>query len=111
MHAEDSLATVAEKIAAGEAVLVDVREKSEWNEGHVAGAIFLPLSELSREDGMAVALAAERLPTYKVLYTHCHLGVRSLSAAEILQQLGYEARPLLPGYEDLIAAGFEKAAM
>ena len=33
-------------IEAKKAVLVDVREKSEWDKGHSEGAIFLPLSEL-----------------------------------------------------------------
>jgi rhodanese-related sulfurtransferase len=109
MHSEDSLPTVQQKIAAGEAMLVDVREQAEWDDGHVAGAIFLPLSELGREDGIVTALAAERLPADKIIYTHCHLGVRSLSAAEILRKLGYQVRPLGPGYDDLIAAEFQKA--
>ena len=109
MHSEDSLPTVQQKIAAGEAMLVDVREQAEWDDGHVAGAIFLPLGELSREDGTVAAFAAERVPKDKIIYTHCHLGIRALSAAEILEELGYQVRPLRPGYEDLIAAGFEKA--
>ena len=109
MHTEDSLATVRQKLTVGEAVLVDVREKDEWDAGHVAGAVFLPLSELSREDGTVAALAAQRLPKEKIVYTHCHLGVRSLTACEILESLGYQVRPLRPGYEDLIAAGLKKA--
>ena len=43
---KDSLTIVKKNIEGEKAVLVDVREKSEWNAGHVAGAIFLPLSEL-----------------------------------------------------------------
>jgi len=109
MHTEDSLETVQQKLAAGQAVLVDVREKDEWDAGHVAGAVFLPLSELSRDNGTVAALAAEQLPNEKIIYTHCHLGIRSVSAAEILKSLGYDVRPLQPGYDDLIAAGFEKA--
>ena len=107
MHTDDPPATVAEKLAAGEAVLVDVREQAEWDAGHVAAAIFLPLSELSREDGTVAALAAARLPKDAIIYTHCHLGVRSISAAEILEKLGYQVRPLRLGYEELVAAGFE----
>jgi len=110
MHTEDSFETVRNNIAAGEAVLADVREKPEWDDGHVAGAIFLPLSELSRQDGAAAALAAERLHKDKIIYIHCHLGVRALTACEILQGLGYQVRPLQPGYEELVAAGFEQAA-
>jgi rhodanese-related sulfurtransferase len=110
MHTTDPLPLVQQNVAAGAAVLVDVREQNEWDGGHVAEAIFLPLSELCREDGVSAKLAAERLPKDTIIYTHCHLGVRSLSAAEILEKLGYEVRPLAPGYEELIAAGFRNAA-
>ena len=44
------------------------------------------------------------------MYTHCVMGVRALAAAKILQKLGYNVRPLKAGYEDLVKAGFEKAA-
>ena len=42
----DPLPTVQENLATHKAVLVDVREPGEWNEGHVEGAILLPLSSL-----------------------------------------------------------------
>ena len=45
-HTKDTLATVKEKLAKGKAVLVDVREKFEWEDGHLQSAIFLPLSGL-----------------------------------------------------------------
>jgi phage shock protein E len=44
------------------------------------------------------------------VYTHCVMGVRALKAARILEQLGYNVRPLKAGYEDLVTAGFKKAA-
>jgi hypothetical protein len=34
-------------------------------------------------------------------------GRRSLEAADILKNFGYDVRPLKPGYRDLIKAGFE----
>src|SRR5215472_7415212 len=43
---DDPLPTVQENIATHKAVLVDVREPGEWKEGHVEGAISLPLSSL-----------------------------------------------------------------
>lgn len=104
-HTKDSLPTVKESIAAKKAVLIDVREKPEWDRGHVAGAIFLPLSELKKR-GRAEEML-KTLPQDRILYTHCVVGMRSLKAAEILKQHGYKARALKPGYDELIKAGFE----
>jgi rhodanese-related sulfurtransferase len=104
---KDSLKTVKEYVDAEKAVLVDVREKSEWDAGHIDGAVFLPLSELKA--GLSKAELADRLPADKVLYTHCVVGKRSLAAAGILEDFGYEVRSLKPGYEELLDAGFKKA--
>jgi rhodanese-related sulfurtransferase len=104
---KDSLKTVKENVEAEKAVLVDVREKSEWDAGHIDGAIFLPLSELKA--GLSEDELAERLPADKVLYTHCVVGKRSLTAAGILEKLGYDVRSLKPGYQELLDAGFPKA--
>ena len=106
-HTKDSLKVVKENVEAKKAVLVDVREKSEWNEGHIQGAIFLPLSELNA--GIDEKQLAKRLPKDKILYTHCVVGKRSLSAAKILEKHGYELRPLKAGYKELLEAGFKKA--
>jgi rhodanese-related sulfurtransferase len=38
------------------------------------------------------------------------MGVRAVAAAKILEKLGYNVRPLKPGYEELVKAGFQKAA-
>ena len=46
-HTKDSLKVVKENVDSKKAVLVDVREKSEWNAGHLEGAIPLPMSELN----------------------------------------------------------------
>jgi phage shock protein E len=104
---KDSLATVKKNVEGEKAVLVDVREKSEWDAGHVQGAIFLPMSELG--NGVDAAALSKRLPKDKILYTHCVVGKRSLKAADILDGLGYEVRSLNPGYKELIGAGFKQA--
>jgi rhodanese-related sulfurtransferase len=104
---KDPLPTVQKKIADKKAVLVDVREKSEWDEGHIEGAIFLPLSSL-KEKADPAALA-KVLPKDKEIYTHCVVGKRSLAAANILEKLGYDVQSLKPGYEDLVKAGFKPA--
>ena len=104
----DPLSSVQENVATHKAVLVDVREPGEWKEGHVEGAISLPLSSL--KNGVEASTLDQQLPKDKIVYTHCVMGVRALKAAKILEKLGYNVRPLKAGYEDLITAGFKKAA-
>lgn len=105
---DDPLPTVEENVATHKAVLVDVREPGEWKAGHVEGAILLPLSSL--KNGGDTSAIEQQLPKDKIVYTHCVMGVRALKAAKILEKLGYNVRPLPAGYEDLVKAGFKKAA-
>src|SRR5215469_1016021 len=104
----DPLPTVQENLATHKAVLVDVREPAEWKEGHIQGAISLPLSSLKK--GIDTNALEHQLPKDKIVYTHCVMGVRAVAAAKILERLGYNVRPLKDGYEDFVKAGFEKAA-
>jgi rhodanese-related sulfurtransferase len=110
-HTIDSLALIKERITNNEAVLVDVREKNEWEAGHLQSAIFLPLSGLKKggaSESFASKLAV-KLPKDKIVYCHCLSGGRVLPASAILQKLGYDARPLKSGYESLLKAGLKKA--
>jgi phage shock protein E len=104
----DPLPTVQENLATHKAVIVDVREPGEWKEGHIEGAISLPLSSLKQ--GVDISVLEQQLPKDRIVYTHCVMGVRALAAAKILEKLGYNVRPLKAGYEELVKAGFEKAA-
>ncbi|MBX3437385.1 MAG: rhodanese-like domain-containing protein [Planctomycetaceae bacterium] len=106
-HTQDSLTKVQESLAQETAVLVDVREQSEWDQGHLDGAKLLPLSRL--QDGPSQDELKRALPEKKIVYLHCAAGRRCLAAGQILQELGYEVRCLKPGYRDLLAAGFKKA--
>jgi len=105
---KESLQVVKKNVEEKKAVIVDVREKSEWDKGHVEGAIFLPLSELNR--GLNAEMLTKRLPKGKILYTHCVVGKRSVSAGNHLEKHGFDVRPLKPGYQELLDAGFKKAA-
>ncbi len=67
----------------GDAVIVDVREASEWDQGHVPGALHLSKSYL--EQDVEGAIGDRSRPV--VLY--CAGGVRSLFAAQTLQEMGY----------------------
>ncbi len=106
-HTKDSAETVKKALAAKEAVLIDVREKDEWDQGHLRDAKLLPLSKI-KGDLSAEALK-EILPKGKAVYLHCAAGARCLKAAEILRKHGYDVRPLKDGYKDLLKLGFLKA--
>jgi rhodanese-related sulfurtransferase len=106
-HTSDSLAEVKKNVEAGKAVIVDVREPSETDAGYVKGAILLPQSKLKVESELAALL--KTLPKDKVIYTHCRAGGRALTCGDILKKQGFDVRPLKPGYQQLIEAGFEKA--
>ena len=106
-HTTDSLATVQEKLADEEAQLVDVREQTEWDKGHVEGAVLLPLGRLAKQHDDATL--AKQLDKKKIVYTHCASGHRCKLAADILREAGYDVRPLKQGYKDLLKAGFAKA--
>ena len=60
---------------------VDVRTPQEFAEGHVPGAINLPVE--------AVAQWADTLPKDKPVYLYCRSGNRSRQAAEYLKRKGY----------------------
>lgn len=106
-HTKDTPEMVKKAVADGKAVLLDVREKSEWDEGHLKDAKHLPLSSLKGEPKAEEVLRVA--PKDKVVYCHCRSGVRSLQAADLLKKLGYDVRPLKPGFADLLKAGFAPA--
>lgn len=99
---EKSLADVKKEIQDGKAVIVDVREQKEWDEGHVKDAKFIPLSAL--KDGKSDLSA---LPKDKTIYTYCVRGKRAMSAATLLKGQGYQATSLKEGFDDLSKNGFD----
>ena len=81
---ECTVADVAAWQAADEAFrLVDVREESEWNRGHLPGAEHLGKGIIERDVEEAIPDNAEKI----VLY--CGGGYRSALAADSLQKMGY----------------------
>jgi len=86
--------------AAGRApLIVDVRERSEWEAGHVLDAIHLSKGILERDVEAAVPDRDAEL----VLY--CGGGFRSALSADALQQMGYtQVRSLAGGWRAWKAA-------
>jgi molybdopterin/thiamine biosynthesis adenylyltransferase/rhodanese-related sulfurtransferase len=63
--------------------LLDVREKDEWDEGHLPGATFLPRGFLEVRVEKAVPEKGQPVVVY------CAGGTRSAYAAKTMQDLGY----------------------
>ena len=65
------------------AVIVDVREDSEWNEQHIPGAIHIPLGQLNER------LAELKLYKDSPVITQCKTGGRSAQAFDVLKSVGF----------------------
>lgn len=104
---EETLKEVKATVDAKKAILVDVRSQKEWDKGHVAGAIFLPVTSL--EDDLDEKKLTKTLSKKKRYYIYCAVGIRATRAGEILEERGYQVKVLKPGYQQLIEAGFKKA--
>jgi phage shock protein E len=63
------------------AVIVDVRSKAEYADGHIKGSINIPLQNLEANIG--------KLKKDKPVITCCASGMRSASAKGILQSKGF----------------------
>ena len=102
-HTTDSLDTVKRRLADNKAVLVDVREKKEWDAGHLKSAQLVPLSEIKKNaDNKDYAKKlGKKISKKKIIYCHCRSGGRVIPASKILFDLGYDIRPLKFGYDDL----------
>ena len=65
-------------------VLIDVREKEEWSEEHIPGAIHLSRGTIESD-------IEEKVPDgATMIICHCGGGGRSALAADSLQKMGYE---------------------
>jgi rhodanese-related sulfurtransferase len=74
-----------------QAVIVDVREKDDWNEHHIHGAVRIPLSQLN--DRLAELEPYKNRP----LITQCQAGMRSAQAQLMLKAAGFTKVYLMNG--------------
>ena len=88
-----------EKLGKGE-VILDVRGRDEFSEGHVPGAINIPHDEVSKR--------ADQLRGYGKIYIHCRSGKRSQLAFADLDKQGLKNLVCISdgGMLDWEAAGF-----
>ncbi len=74
---------LAEQLATEDPPLVlDVRTAKEWNSGHIAGSLNVPLNHLAERAG--------ELPRDRQVVVHCRSGYRSSIAVGVLEQNGWE---------------------
>src|SRR5213080_5211220 len=84
----------AAKSKSGEALIIDVREKDEWDEEHIPGATHLSRGTIELD-------IEEKVPdTNAMIICHCGGGGRSALAVESLQKMGYKnVRSMAGGFK------------
>ena len=86
----------------GKHALLDVREKEEYREGHLEGAVSVPRGFLEMKMDAEVPDKATPIIAY------CAGGVRSLLAGKVMQEMGYEdVISMSGGYTAWKNEGFE----
>src|SRR5205823_11631516 len=90
----------AAKLQSGEAVIVDVRDKDEWDEGHIPSALHMSRGTIELD-------IEEKVPDPNALIVcHCGGGGRGALATESLQKMGYKnVRNIAGGFKAWKAAG------
>jgi rhodanese-related sulfurtransferase len=89
-------ARAAKALADDGALLVDVREVSEYDEAHVPGALHVPYQQI---EGRLAELPAER-----DIIVYCASGVRSSLAVSILERHGMAAANMRGGFSSWVGA-------
>ena len=99
--AEVSASEAQALISREQPAIVDVRERDEWEEGHIPGAVHLPRGSL---ESRIETVAPDR---ERPVLLYCSAGNRSAFAAKTLEELGYErAYSLAGGFTDWKRNGF-----
>ncbi|HBM75157.1 MAG TPA: pyridine nucleotide-disulfide oxidoreductase [Clostridiaceae bacterium] len=74
--------TEVRELVENNAFIVDVREKNEYERGHLINAVNIPLSELRDR--------VDEIPKDRPVYLHCRSSQRSYNAVMALQNMGYD---------------------
>ncbi|MEL5721715.1 MAG: FAD-dependent oxidoreductase [Treponemataceae bacterium] len=74
--------TMVRELVESKAFIVDVREKPEYERGHIVNAVNIPLSQLRER--------LDEIPKDKNVYLHCRSSQRSYNACRALQGHGYD---------------------
>ena len=101
---EISPTDAAAKMKSENVVVIDVREKDEWDEEHILDAIHLSRGAIELD-------IEEKVPDAEtMIICHCGGGGRSALAAESLQKMGYKnVRSMAGGFRAWKALGLPTA--
>lgn len=81
-------------------LLIDVREANEYAEGHIPGAINIPLRTLTQN--------LDKIPADRPVFVYCASGLRAGTALTALGLLGFDnVKSFPPGWKGWSAAGEE----
>ena len=96
-------ATALEKLNSIERpLIIDVRKKSEYDSEHLIDAINIPLNEINQH--------LSQFPKDKPFIVHCAGGYRSMIAASILKQRGWnDFEDVVGGFEALAKTGMQRS--
>lgn len=90
---------LAKKISNG-VTIVDVRRREEWQQGHIPGAVNIPLADLPRR--------LDEIPPDLPVVTHCESGGRGAIGASLLEQSGrFDVMSFAGGFAEWQRSGRE----
>ena len=79
-------------------ILLDISTPTEYDTGHIDGAINIPLEELRGR--------VDELDKEKEIITYCHVGQRGYIASRVLKQKGFKVKSLSGGYKSFVQQSF-----
>ncbi|HEY4257069.1 MAG TPA: rhodanese-like domain-containing protein [Candidatus Udaeobacter sp.] len=90
----------AARLKSGEAMIVDVRDKDDWDEGHIPSALHMSRGTIELD-------IEEKVPDPNaMIICHCGGGGRGALATESLQKMGYKnVRNMAGGFKAWKATG------
>ncbi|MBA3854314.1 MAG: MBL fold metallo-hydrolase, partial [Gemmatimonas sp.] len=92
------VAHLAPKLAAADVTVIDVRNRSEYEAGHLPGSLHIPIGYLPER--------LAEIPRDKPVVLQCQSGARSAIATSLLQKLGVsDATDLVGGFVAWASAG------
>jgi rhodanese-related sulfurtransferase len=80
-------------------LIVDVRTPDEFAQGHIKGAILIPLQTLEQNLGLLGSVKTQKIIVY------CHSGNRSVAASRLLVKNGFTPLNLKGGISEWSAKG------
>jgi len=83
-------------------LIIDVRKQSEFSSEHIEGAVNIPLHLINNH--------LEEFPKDKPFILHCAGGYRSMIAASILKQRGFDNfEDVIGGFKEIAATSIKKS--